>query len=154
MDLVMYDAYKKQFFNYESVLDASGLYASGASTIINSLMIAGNGGTSSAQVTIFTPGQGSVSTMTLSQARSNLAVTSVGNQVVFAGGQGETSISALVDIYCVSSDINSTTPNWTTAQLSVPRQKITAITLGNTALFAGGVDATGQPMLVIDLYTV
>jgi len=47
-------------------------------------------------------------TATLSEARSNLAATSVGDLALFGGGQDYDGVSAVVDIF------NSASGTWTT----------------------------------------
>ena len=74
-------------------------------------------------------------TASLSQARSQLAATSVGDFAFFAGGFGfdtEPSSSNVVDIYHVPSD------TWYTAQLSIARMNLMGTRVGNKAIFAGG----------------
>src|SRR3954466_5568130 len=71
-------------------------------------------------------------TATLSQAREDLAATSVGNLVIFAGGATGTGSSAVVDIY------DDSTHLWTTAMLSQARGGLTATSVGTKAFFAGG----------------
>ena len=71
-------------------------------------------------------------TATLSEARSELAATSVGNLALFAGGSGVSGYSDTVDIY------HADTGAWSTAALSQPRRRLAGATVGNLALFAGG----------------
>ncbi len=51
-------------------------------------------------------------------------------------------VSNAVDLY------NSTTGAWSTAQLSVARENFAAASVGNVALFAGGLVALGASALV------
>jgi hypothetical protein len=69
---------------------------------------------------------------TLSQARSDIAVASAGNKIVFAGG----AISSRVDIFDI------TTNSWTTAELSQGRKRIATAVLNKKIYFAGGI--TGE----------
>ena len=70
---------------------------------------------------------------TLSEARSNISVASVGNKILFAGGYNSSgSPSSKVDIYDIA------TLTWSTAQLSIARTGIAAIGAGNKIYFAGG----------------
>jgi N-acetylneuraminic acid mutarotase len=89
---------------------------------------------------------------TLSLARSDMAVASAGNKIVFAGGRSASEwASSRVDIY----DMN--TNNWTTAELSIPRFGLTAITAGNKIFFAGGITEGAIYGLVlsrVDIYDV
>src|SRR4051812_6629352 len=72
---------------------------------------------------------------TLSQARIDMGVTTVGSKVLFAGGftrPKEGSYSAAVDIY------DSVTGAWSTAALSHARASRVAATAGTKALFTAG----------------
>ena len=84
---------------------------------------------------------GAWSTAQLSVARTDLAVTSVGNVAIFAGGSardaGPTWSTAqlksnAVDLY------NSASGTWSTAQLSTGRSSLVATSVENVAIFAGG----------------
>ena len=119
-------------------------------------------------VDLYNSATGVWSTARLSVARYNLAAVSVGNLVMFVGGvkggvllcscvsgvltdlcgvdhlpcdyflplicvtAGE-SASNVVDVY------NSATGVWSTAQLSVARSALAAVSVGNLAIFTGGV---------------
>jgi len=84
-------------------------------------------------------------TATLSEARRDLAATSVGNLALFAGGSGWSGYSDVVDVF------NADTGSWSTATLSQARSCLAATTVGNLALFAGGQrgDSYGD---VVDIY--
>ncbi|GLV55921.1 hypothetical protein KDH_27650 [Dictyobacter sp. S3.2.2.5] len=85
----------------------------------------------------------------LSQGRSDLAATTVGNLAIFVGGYNSgVGFSAAVDIY------NSTTGQWSSAQLSKPRTWLAATALGNLAFFVGGQGADYQPSNTIDIYNI
>ncbi|MCX6023590.1 MAG: YCF48-related protein, partial [Chloroflexi bacterium] len=84
------------------------------------------------------------STATLTQARANLAVTTVGDKALFAGGRTDTGYSAAVDIY------TNATGLWSTAVLSQARYDLAAVTAGSKALFGGGW--TGADSNVVDIY--
>ena len=79
-------------------------------------------------------------TATLSQARFDLAATTVGSKALFAGGDsGWVSgcivyfePSDVVDIYDTATDL------WTTATLSQARTGLAATSVGSKAMFAGG----------------
>jgi len=75
-------------------------------------------------------------TATVSQARADLAATTVGNKALFGGGytyMGSTSAYYdCVDIY------DADTGQWTMAQLSHPRGSLAATSVGTKAMFAGG----------------
>jgi len=78
----------------------------------------------------------------LSEARDELAVTTVGHLAIFAGGSGLTTLSATVDVY------DTEMGQWSTASLSDPGSNLSATSLGSLALFAGGVGGGD----VVDVY--
>jgi hypothetical protein len=91
--------------------------------------------------------QGPTFTASLSQPRSQLAATSVGNLALFAGGFAESIYSDRVDIY------NSLDDTWTTANLSQPRRILAATTVGQLALFGGGNEyGDAHPQTRVDLF--
>lgn len=69
---------------------------------------------------------------TLSEARRNLAATTVGNYALFGGGYAGSSATDVVDAYG-----NSLTRTIPTA-LSVAREVLASTKIGNYALFGGG----------------
>ena len=71
----------------------------------------------------------------LSEARSYLAATTVGNYALFGGGWGSSSNYSTVDAY------NSSLTRSTATELSQVRYGLAATTVGNYALFGGGVNA-------------
>jgi hypothetical protein len=77
------------------------------------------------------------STARLSVTRRALAATSVGNVALFAGGLMPGEFGGIVDSDVVDL-YNGTTMAWSTARLSVARRDLTAASVGNVALFAGG----------------
>jgi hypothetical protein len=91
-------------------------------------------------------GQSGISqtTATLSEARYQLAATSLGDLVFFGGGNNATGPSDRVDIYDVTSGI------WTAATLSVPRFALAAASAGNLVFFAGGCCYSAQ----VDIYNM
>lgn len=82
-------------------------------------------------------------TLTLSQAKYNLASTSVGNYALFGGGTGD-SISDTVDAYDAS--FTKTIPT----ALSVARYSLAATKIGSYALFGGGYN--GNATNAVDAY--
>jgi hypothetical protein len=76
-------------------------------------------------VDIYNTLNGSWSTATLSQPRSRLAATSVGNLVLFGGGYNGSSHSNVVDVFNVTSN------TWTTATLSKARSGLVATSVDN-----------------------
>jgi hypothetical protein len=97
-------------------------------------------------VDIYDSSSNTWSTHTLSQARANLAATTVGTKAIFAGGSG----SNVVDIYDSSSN------TWSTATISQARSSLAATTVGTKAIFAGGYKAifAGETWYsnVVDIY--
>ncbi|HEX6882281.1 MAG TPA: hypothetical protein VF530_02810 [Planctomycetota bacterium] len=95
------------------------------------------------------------SATTLSQARSVLAATTVGTKAFFAGGNAGGFFSAVpsdvVDVYDSAKGAPWESAAWSTAQLSVARGQMAAASVGNLALFAGGIDAT-SPLATVDIY--
>ena len=90
------------------------------------------------------------SSSSLSQARHDLAATSVGSRAIFAGGfvnppDLPEDPSDVVDIY------DDATGEWRTAVLSQPRGALAATSVGSKAIFAGGEGLAG-PSDVIDIY--
>ena len=73
---------------------------------------------------------------TLSQTRTDVAVASAGNKILYAGGfePNSSNVSSRVDIY------DAVTNTWTTAELSIARGGLTTAVLGNKIFFAGGYD--------------
>jgi hypothetical protein len=85
----------------------------------------------------------------LSQARSNMAVASVGNKLLFAGGTTSTgAYSSRVDIYDIATNI------WTSAELSQARKEVATAVLGKIIYFASGELATipGTFSARVDIY--
>ena len=98
----------------------------------------GSGWAQTDRVDIYNEETGGWSTDSLSANRQDVAGAAVGNKVIFAGGMhviGYLNAPFLdtVDIYDTKTD------QWSTAQLSTPRIIGAAATVGNKAIFAGGV---------------
>ncbi len=88
------------------------------------------------------------STATLSQGRTYLTATTVGNLAMFAGGidiYGDIT-GDVVDIY------NSDTNQWSTANLSAARDSLASASVGNFAFFAGGYKDDEGVSDVVDIY--
>lgn len=107
-------------------------------TLGNKVFIAG-GNISSTDYTptttvdIYDAGANTWSTAQLSRARGDLAATSVGDEVIFAGGYNPYDASYnTVDIY------NNTTNTWSTSSLSDSKFALAATALGSKAIFGGG----------------
>jgi predicted Ser/Thr protein kinase len=86
-------------------------------------------------------------TATLSEARGQLAATSLGDLLFFGGGLNATELSNRVDIYNVKSE------SWTTATLSVPRYDLAATSSEDLIFFAGGWDGATTSNQV-DIYNI
>ena len=84
-------------------------------------------------------------TASLSQGRSNIAATSVGNLAIFAGGSRRFGYSDVVDFY------NADSEAWTTGSLSIARTDAAAASVGDLAFFAGGLGDNGVSD-VVDIY--
>lgn len=84
----------------------------------------------------------------LSEDRSELAATTVGNYALFGGGSGNSGISSTVDAY------NSSLSRTTATGLSVKRRDLTATTVGNYALFGGGWGTGFNDLSTVDAYYV
>lgn len=83
----------------------------------------------------------------LTTARTNLASASIGDYVLFAGGNNGTTRHATVDAYNTS--LSRSTPT----ALSVGRSNLSATTVGTYALFAGGINTTTFTRLAtVDAY--
>jgi hypothetical protein len=85
-------------------------------------------------------------TTTLSQDRYDLAATSSGELVFFAGGYNGVFLSDRVDIY------NVTSGSWTTATLSIPRRYLAATSSQNLVFFGGGWNGTSTVYDRVDIY--
>ena len=81
-----------------------------------------------------------------------MAATTLGNKAIFAGGRrphlSSPKHSDIVDIYDIESD------TWTTTTLSEARYSLTATTVDNMALFAGGEDGGYETYSSVDIYQV
>jgi hypothetical protein len=103
------------------------------------------------RVDLFDVTTGIRTTHNLSQGRSGMAVAVVGSKVIFAGGEcgsipnGIYTESNKVDIY------DDATGLWSTALLSMKRQRIAVAVVGTKVLFAGGLAPSGNSKR-IDIY--
>ena len=84
-------------------------------------------------------------TATLSEGRSGMGATSVGNLAIFAGGSGPYAYSDVVDFYDADSGA------WTAGSLSVARTSVAGASVGDLAFFAGGRNDDGVSD-VVDIY--
>src|SRR5215203_3808240 len=115
------------------VTDAEGLFSMDTVQVIITALVNNNCARSQTRI-------GS-----LSLPRQGVLIQSAGNKILFAGGEGPANtISSRVDIYDLS------TQSWSTANLSVARNAMGAVTLGSKIYFAGGNN--GSPSSRIDIY--
>ena len=105
----------------------------------------GAGGSVVDIVDIYDAATGIWSTDVLVEPRRNLATTSVGTKVLFAGGFGVNVRSRQVDIY------DTATGRWNGAKLSLARSQLAATTVGDKAIFAGGM-RSGRESAMVDIY--
>lgn len=120
----------------------------------------GLGSAVSDKVDMYDASSNNWSVFALSVARSNLSTASAGNKILFAGGSngiwdpsdGETEFFTRVDIY------DAFTNTWSTAELSEARSHITAASIGNKVIFAGGLSKNAPSNFSfsdrIDIYDV
>ena len=81
----------------------------------------------------------------MSEARYNIAATTVRNYALFGGGSITNGYSAVVDAY------NTSLVRSTPTALSKGRDILAATTVGNYALFGGGYSTNGRSA-VVDAY--
>jgi hypothetical protein len=98
-------------------------------------------------VDIFDSLNGMWNTTTLSQARSHLAATSLGNLAFFGGGHftkgsNENQPSNVVDIF------NSTSQTWSTSTLSQARDQLASSSIGEIVAFGGGWNGSSASSVV------
>ena len=97
-----------------NIEDSLGASATTTATFNGGLTLLSGGDLASEVVN----GSVQTSTGTLSQARGELASTTVGTETLFAGGNANSGVSNVVDIY------NSTTGQWSTATLSQAQRQL------------------------------
>lgn len=102
------------------------------------------GETPSAIIQIIDAEKETVATDTLSLARTDIALGSVGDWVCFAGGHAA-DVSSRVDMYQVK------TQQWTTAELSEPRSLSACGTIDNKLFIAGGL-SKNKPSNRVDIF--
>jgi hypothetical protein len=87
--------------------------------------------------------------VSLSQARTNMAIVACENKIFFAGGNQNDFWYDIVDIY----DITSNT--WTVAHLSEPKSNLAAGAIDDKVFFAGGITEEGWNQTnSIDIYDI
>ena len=105
----------------------------------------------SATGAVFNPAKGTVSTIILpagiaagTAVSGNRGVATVDGKTIFAGGLNTTDIGGgLHDATGTAYIYDQAAGAFTSAMLSAPRDLITAVTVGDKAIFAGGVPAEG-----------
>jgi Ca2+-binding RTX toxin-like protein len=90
--------------------------------------------------------QWSSTTLPSGVARYDMAVATVGNYAIFAGGDSISGYSNAVDIYDASKGV------WSTAALSQRSMPTAVATVGNYAIFAGGANADGSSNDAVDIF--
>src|SRR5262249_54860384 len=85
-------------------------------------------------------------TASLSQARSQVGVATIGTKGLFAGGAGRGGFSDVVGIF------GNATGQWSTAALSQARSKPISATVGTKVLFAGTSGTSGGTSDRVDIY--
>src|SRR6187399_2367933 len=85
-------------------------------------------------VDIYNNSNDSWSIATLSQARMDIAATSAGNKVYFAGGRNGINVSKTIDIY------DATTNSWSVSSLQQPRTDMANIADNSKIFWAGGAN--------------
>ena len=125
-------------------------------TSANKIVFAG-GSSPNKRVDIYNTITNAWSTAELSVARWDIGVTTIGNKIFFAGGKIETphhydwvfpDVTSMVDVYDAANN------TWSVMQLSEARGGVAAVSLGNKAFFAGGVNEYDMPFYRIDIYDV
>jgi N-acetylneuraminic acid mutarotase len=87
--------------------------------------------------------------VSLSQARTNMAIVACENKIFFAGGNQNDFWYDIVDIYDI------TTNTWTVAHLSEPKCKLAAASIGDKVFFAGGITEDGwNETNRVDIYDI
>ncbi|MEO0843042.1 MAG: hypothetical protein AAF063_29645 [Cyanobacteria bacterium J06643_5] len=86
----------------------------------------------------------------LSVARQNLIAATVGNLVIFAGGENENNDFDTIDIFVYENGKLSTVD--TQLKLSEKRDNLVAATVGNSVIFAGGKTGSGSYSKTIDVF--
>jgi len=85
-------------------------------------------------VDIYNNSNDSWSIATLSQARMDIAATSAGNKVYFAGGRNGMNVSKTIDIY------DAATNSWSVSSLQQPRTDMANIADNSKIFWAGGAN--------------
>jgi hypothetical protein len=106
------------------------------------------------EVSLGAAGDGHWSTAALSSARQEMSVATVGSRILFAGGvtgscfrPSACGTSNAVDLY------DASTNQWSVATLSSRRIRMAAVTVGDKAVFAGGLPTyQGGASAAVDIY--
>ena len=101
-------------------------------------------------VDILNVSTGNITNATLSAARLDIGVATVGNKVIFAGGMTaynpQLQFSDAIDIY------DLVTGEWSTATLSEARNGMAVAVAGDLVVFAGGHSGDDMVSDVVDIY--
>lgn len=112
------------------------------------------GGSSTNTVDVYDASLTRITVTALSVARSYLAATSVGEYAIFAGGAESGGKSDGSDGLAVADVYDTSLTRSVATSLSVARRELSAASIGDYALFAGGYDADGSYSTVVDAYKV
>lgn len=127
-----------------------------AATTIGNLTMFGGGigaqGTTSV-VDVYDASTGTWMITHLSKSRTYAAATTVGDLAMFAGGFNYDNTSLCSCCYDIVDIYNITSMSWTVAHLSYPRHSMAATTVGDYAIFAGGLGCTSMDQTYdVDIY--
>jgi hypothetical protein len=104
-------------------------------------------------VDIFDSLSGMWNTTTLSQARGDLAATSLGNLAFFGGGDDGNLTDIGKTIFNIVDIFNSTSQTWSTTTLSQARTLLASSSIGEIVAFGGGRDGSTESS-VVDMLNV
>ncbi|MBI1193778.1 MAG: T9SS type A sorting domain-containing protein [Bacteroidetes bacterium] len=153
------DVYNAGSNTWSTLMLSKNREVGGAGVLGNRVFFAGGTGRSDISgpvylyntIDIFNTATGARTSAKLSKARSNIAVGSAVNSIVFAGGwYWDVTYNRLssnrVDIF------NSSTGTWSTALLSKKRESISVAVIGDEVVFAGGSSNASGPVTNVDIY--
>jgi hypothetical protein len=122
-------------------------------SVNNKLLFVGNTSASS-RVDIYDLVTNEWSSAKLSKPRAGMAVVTAGNKVFFAGGGTDFTNAGFDEVYSDIDIYNASSNTWSAASLSEPRKFISAATVGNKVIFAGGLSKDFQVSATVDMYDV
>ena len=142
---------------------SEGRYNLAATTVGNLAIFAGgynsDGNNYSDVVDVFRSSNGKIekvnnSSIKLSQGRTDLAATTLGNPpvAIFAGGHYDSEYCQEVDVFQCDNNGNLEQVDYELESLSIARAYLAATTVGNRAIFAGGISDGNNYSDVIDVF--